>query len=296
MDTAKESIRHLSLCSGCEGIGTGLRRIFPALHELAHVECEAYAISNLVAKMESNEIPPVPIWPDVKTFPFRKFRGCVDILSGGFPCPPFSVSNSRSRKSTEDPRHLFPFIFNGIKECRPPVVFLENVEGIITCETGDGEPVLKYVLTELESVGFQAEAGIFSAREVGAPHQRKRVFILAHSQHDGQFTPAFRRSIEETSKGITEGEDETSNFTGASEPKSSGDLQGGEQWVARPDETQHKWEAPRTISKSKLGRRVAGDEEGVDATANRVERIRLVGNGVCPAQVERAYRVLSSRL
>ena len=179
MDTTK-TITHLSLCSGYEGIGLGLRRVLPNLREIAYVEIEAFAIANLVAKMEAEQLDPAPIFTDLKTFPYEQFRGKVDILSGGFPCQPFSSAGKR--KATDDPRHLFPFIADGIRKCQPRIVFLENVQGILSCKTGDGEPVLQYVLRELEEMGYQATAGIFSAEEVGAPHQRKRVFILGYAK------------------------------------------------------------------------------------------------------------------
>ena len=183
MDTTK-TITHLSLCSGYSGIGLGLKRIFPTLREVAHVEIEAYAIANLVAKMEESKLPPAPIYTDLKTFPFSEFRGCVDILSGGFPCQPFSTAGKR--KASEDPRHLFPYIKRGIEACRPGLVFLENVEGIISAKMPDGTSVLQYVLSELESVGYRATAGVFSASEVGASHQRKRVFILGVADTDSR--------------------------------------------------------------------------------------------------------------
>ncbi len=186
MDTTK-AITHLSLCSGYEGIGLGLRRVLPNLREIAYVEREGFVIANLVAKMEAGELDAAPVFTDVKTFPYGKFRGQVDILSGGFPCQPFSAAGKR--QATEDPRHLFPYIANGIRECQPRIVFLENVQGILSCKTGDGEPVLQYVLRELEGMGYRATAGIFSAEEVGAPHQRKRVFITAYRnsvRHDGR--------------------------------------------------------------------------------------------------------------
>lgn len=186
MDTTK-TITHLSLCSGYEGIGLGLRRVLPNLREIAYVEREGFPVANLVAKMESGELDAAPVFTDVKTFPYGKFRGCVDILSGGFPCQPFSAAGKR--KATEDPRHLFPYIRDGIRDCQPRIVFLENVEGIISAKTADGESILHYVLRELEGLGYRATAGIFSAEEVGAPHQRKRVFIMAYRnsvRHDGR--------------------------------------------------------------------------------------------------------------
>jgi len=171
-----KTITHLSLCSGYEGIGLGLRRVLPNLREIAYVEREGFPVANLVAKMEAGELDAAPVFTDVKTFPYGEFRGCVDILSGGFPCQPFSAAGKR--EGVEDPRHLFPYIADGIRDCQPRIVFLENVEGIISAKTADGESVLQYVLRELEGLGYRATAGVFSAAEVGAPHQRKRVFIL----------------------------------------------------------------------------------------------------------------------
>ena len=185
MDTTK-AITHISLCSGYEGIGLGLRRVLPNLREIAFVEREGFPVANLVAKMEAGELDTAPVFTDVKQFPYGKFRGQVDILSGGFPCQPFSCAGQR--KATDDPRHLFPYIRDGIRDCEPRIVFLENVGGIISAKTGDGESVLKYVLRELEGLGYRATAGVFSAEEVGAPHQRKRVFILgmANSEDIGR--------------------------------------------------------------------------------------------------------------
>jgi len=126
--------------------------------------------------MEEHLLHEAPIYTDVKTFPYKKFLGKVDIMSFGFPCQPFSVAGNR--QGTEDPRHLFPHIAKGIKQCKPRIIFAENVPGIITSKTREGESVLKYVLRTMESMGYRTTAGIFSASEVGAPHQRKRVFIL----------------------------------------------------------------------------------------------------------------------
>ena len=177
MDNTQE-LTHLSLCTGYEGIGRGLRRIFPNVREVAYVEIEAFAIANLVSKMEEGHLHPAPIYTDLKTFPFKEFLGKVFFLSAGFPCQPFSGAGRRG--STNDPRHLYPSIAEGISQCRPTYVVLENVQGIISSKTGDGESVLKYVLGDMEQRGYRTSWGVFSAEEVGAPHQRKRVFILAY--------------------------------------------------------------------------------------------------------------------
>ena len=316
MDTTK-AITHLSLCSGYEGIGIGLRRVLPTLREIAYVEREGFCVANLVAKMEAGELDAAPVFTDVKTFPYRKFRGCVDILSGGFPCQPFSAAGKR--QATEDPRHLFPYIADGIRECQPRIVFLENVQGILSCKTADGEPVLQYVLRELEGMGYRATAGIFSAEEVGAPHQRKRVFILGYSQQQrleglNEHSATKHRQDKGTisgsrgSGGVTE---ELANSNGKGlegmrqRNKSQGweasDRQlrsGDEVWPSRPGEPQYEWEEPRVTgqAESELGRTFNGSTCGVDATANRVDRLRLLGNGVVNQPAAKAVDTLINRL
>jgi DNA (cytosine-5)-methyltransferase 1 len=175
----KDIITHLSLCTGYEGIGMGLRTVLPTLREIAYVEREGFCCANLENKMQKGQMGEAPIFTDVKTFPYEKFRGLVDIMSFGFPCQPFSQAGLR--QATEDPRHLFPYLAEGIRAMQPKLVFAENVEGILSCKTGEGEPVVKYVGRTLEEMGYRTEVGIFSASEIGAPHQRKRVFFLGIS-------------------------------------------------------------------------------------------------------------------
>ncbi len=176
MDTTK-TITHIGLCAGYGGIELGLARVLPTLRSIALCEIEAFPIANLVAKMEAGLMESAPIWTDLKTFPWEGFRDRVDILTGGYPCQPFSAAGKRAGK--EDPRHLWPWIADGIRILRPRVCFFENVEGHISLG-------LSSVISDLEELGYKVSWGIFSAREVGAPHQRKRVFILAHDAHGEQ--------------------------------------------------------------------------------------------------------------
>jgi len=175
MDTP-QTITHVSLCAGYGGIDLGLKRAIPNLRTVAFSEIEGYACANLVAKMEAGLLDAAPIWTNLKTFPWSDFFGKVDILSGGYPCQPFSAAGKRL--GTEDPRHLWPFIANGIRLMRPRLCFFENVEGHISLG-------LRAVIEELGSLGYKTTWGIFSASEVGAPHQRKRIFILAHLIDEG---------------------------------------------------------------------------------------------------------------
>lgn len=179
-----QNITHISLCTGYGGIDIGLQRAIKSMRTVAYCEIEAFACANLVAKMEAGLMDVAPIWSNLKTFPWTEFHKKVDILSGGFPCQPFSSAGSR--QGDEDPRHLWPHIVKGINELgRPPILFFENVEGILSSKLkGEywtdpaGTPILLHILRELERMGYQATAGVFSASEVGATHQRKRLFIL----------------------------------------------------------------------------------------------------------------------
>jgi len=211
MDTP-QTITHISLCAGYGGIDLGLKRAIPSLRTVAFSEIEGYACANLVAKMEAGLLDPAPIWTNLKTFPWAAFRDRVDILSGGYPCQPFSAAGKRL--GTEDPRHLWPFIADGIRLMQPRVCFFENVEGHISLG-------LRAVIKELGSLGYETTWGVFSASEVGAPHQRKRIFILAHRN-------------DERSQGRNCG------FV----QKCASELSA---WPSRPHEPQHGWEPPRVV-------------------------------------------------
>ena len=229
MDTTK-TITHLGLCAGYGGIELGLKRAIPNLRSVALCEIEAFACSNLVAKMEAGLMDPAPIWTDLKTFPWAEFRDRVDILTGGYPCQPFSSAGKRL--GAEDPRHLWPYIADGIRLLRPRVCFFENVEGHISLG-------LREVIGEMEELGYTTAWGIFSAAEVGAPHQRKRVFILAY-RNDQRLEGHWRYVAEHDSQGRQKAD--------------------GHAWPSRPGQPQHGWEPPRVVANSKGDSRGAGLE------------------------------------
>ena len=211
------------MCAGYGGIGLGLKNIFgERMRTLAYCELEGFAQANLISKMEKGLMDVAPLWNDLKTFPYESFHGLVDILIAGYPCQPFSAAGKRAGK--EDPRHLWPWIADGIRLLRPRMCFFENVEGHISLG-------LREVVGELESMGYKVSWGIFSAREVGAPHQRKRVFIMAHLKCAG---------LEGLDKWDTSEQTELvgADF-GSSCQRST--------WPSRPGEPQHTWEPPRVV-------------------------------------------------
>lgn len=330
-DDCVAEVSHISLCAGYGGIDIGLGAVVEGLRTVAYVEIEAFAVANLAAKMEAGCLDAAPIYTDLHAFPFGQFHGCVDILTGGFPCQPFSKSGRRMAE--DDPRHLWPAIARGIKACRPTVVFMENVEGIVTAKSSEGHTVLHHVLVELEGLGYRATAGIFSAEECGAPHQRRRAFIAgladtgrghgdklhterqraAHGEIVGsngpQWTASIRAESETSMWTMAERSEDGDSCDGCTLgwcPRSrqciedcdqceAADLEhrAGEDcgiWPARAGQPQHDWEPPRVVSS------MGGDPNGPAPELDRIDRLRMLGNGVVPATAARAFSVLMGRL
>jgi len=291
---------YVSLCSGYDGIGIGLKRAIPNLRTIAHVEIETYAIANLISKMEAGLLDACPVFTDLKQFPYRELRDKVTILSAGFPCQPFSSAGKR--QATEDPRHLWPWIADGVTAMRPRYVWFENVEGIISAKTADGESVLKYVLGDLEERGYSCTWGVFSASEVGAPHQRKRVFILGYAKGAGLTSSVLGQGEEQLRRTSTwSSETELGNTTSERSCRGCEDSDriksemlgaglGKTRYPARPGQQQYEWEEPRvTEAQSCVGLSANG-------TAFRVDELRLLGNGVVPDTCELAFKTLIQQL
>ena len=160
----------LSLCSGAGGLDLGLHLALPGYRTVGYVERETYAAATLVARMEDASLDQAVVWDDVASFDGRPWRGAVDFLSAGYPCQPFSVAGRRL--GSDDPRHLWPHVARIIGEVEPPFVFLENAAHHLRL----GFPE---VAAGLVGMGYKLAAGLFTAAEVGAPHRRERLFILA---------------------------------------------------------------------------------------------------------------------
>ena len=162
----------LALCAGIGGLELGLSLAIGGQYRcVGYVERDAYAAAALVARMEDETLDSAPIWDDLETFDGRPWRGAVDIVSAGFPCQPWSVAGSQQGR--DDARWIWPSIARIIRDVRPGVVFLENVPGLVS---GGG---LDPVLGDLAKIGFDAAWRTLRASDVGAPHRRGRVFILA---------------------------------------------------------------------------------------------------------------------
>lgn len=139
------------------------------------VELEPYPASVLLSRQNDGLLPPFPVWDDVRTFDGRPWRGLVDVVSGGFPCQDISAAGKGA--GIDGARSgLWREMHRIINEVRPEFAFLENSPLLV----GRG---LARVLGDLSEIGYDAEWLVLGADDVGAPHVRKRIWILAHDPH-----------------------------------------------------------------------------------------------------------------
>lgn len=117
---------------------------------------------------------------DIRTTDFTLYRGLIDIVTGGFPCQPFSVAGEQ--QGTEDPRYLWPEMFRGIREIAPRWAVCENVYGLVSW---NGGLVFDKVQTDLESIGYEVAKYVLPAAGVNAPHRRDRVWFVAFNAESG---------------------------------------------------------------------------------------------------------------
>jgi len=177
-------MNHLDLFSGIGGFSIGLEKV--GFNTIAFCEKEDYCRMLLQKHWKG-----VKIYNDIKECKGEEIKetyGRVDILTGGFPCQPYSVAGKQ--KGTADDRYLWPEMFRVIKEVQPTFVIAENVRGIINIQDG---MVFETVCSDLESEGFEIQTFIIPAAGVGAPHKRERVWIVGYSKHNGSLTTKIKR-------------------------------------------------------------------------------------------------------
>jgi len=161
-------LKLLDLFSGIGGFSLGLEST-GFFETIGFVEKDKFC--QKVLKKHWNNIN---IEEDIRNVKGEKYA--ADIITGGFPCQPFSVAGKR--KSTADDRYLWDEMLRVIREVKPRWVIGENVEGIVNINEG---MVLRQVLNDLENEGFKSQCIIIPASGIGAWHQRKRIWIISHS-------------------------------------------------------------------------------------------------------------------
>ena len=168
LKSSRPKLKVLDLFSGIGGFSLGLERT-GGFETVAFCEIDPFC-----QKVLKKHWPDVPIYNDVRTL---DYDGPVDVITGGYPCQPFSTAGKR--RGAEDDRHLWPSMFSLIEKHRPDWVIGENVAGHVSMG-------LDEVLSDLESADYQARAFIIPAVGVDASHKRDRVWVIAYRQSHGR--------------------------------------------------------------------------------------------------------------
>ncbi len=278
------------------------------------VEIESYCREVLLRRQRDGVLPLFPIWDDILTFDGRPWRGKVDIITAGFPCQDISCAG-RGAGINGPKSGLWREAARIIGEVRPEFVLVENSPVITRRGLG-------VVLGDLAEAGYDAEWGVFSAAEIGAPHLRKRIWILAHSNN-----PATARQRELGGEIPAFAKSERFDMGGAAVADSQGRRTGrlpARSWTEREREADlgresslvsdaldkgfQDWGQARISKSSKRlsystteRRRISwwdiepGLGRVADGVAHRIHRLKAIGNGQVPAVAARAWTELSRR-
>ena len=261
----------------------------------------------------------MPRWKDIRTLNKEDFHAktgleTVDLISGGFPCQPFSVAGKQKGKG--DDRYLWPEMLRVIREFKPRWVLGENVPGILRIAAAD-------VVSDLGREGFECVVFDFEAAAVGAYHRRERIFFVGYAKHDGSPAAAFTGSITTPSTGSEKRPDAACQFAGTGGRTNHANVadapsirqQGGscqpETWTSvssvktlqqfRSDRRRHRGQAEPGLGGVADGLsylldgywRIEPDVPRIvkDKLPNRAARIKALGNAVVPQQI---YPILTA--
>jgi len=281
-----------SLCTGYGGLDLAVEAHFQA-KTVWCAEFDRYA-SQVIATHFN-----MPNYGDIKSINWAEVEP-IDILTAGYPCQPFS--HAGYRKGTDDARHIFPYILEAISILRPSWVILENVRGHLTLG-------LKDVLQGLAEQGYDAKWQIVRASDVGAPHQRARLFIIAYPNSNAR-TQSRRddRGISGEGKEILNGSDRQVNWASNKDDSDTnnqhkphhGKMQGlGRRFIARCE--MHLQNPPNALdTDGKLNAEFVEYMMGLPlgwitkTGLSRAQQLKILGNGVVPQQAEYAIELLTS--
>jgi DNA (cytosine-5)-methyltransferase 1 len=239
------------------------------------VERDAYAAQVLAQRQNDGALKPFPIWSDVCTFDGRPWAGIVDVVSGGFPCQDISSAGAGAGLSGAR-SGLWREMARIIGEVRPSYVLVENSPVLTSRGLG-------VVLGDLASMGFDAQWGVVSAAEAGAPHLRERIWIVANA-HSGRRCGKEGRQVEQQGRAQAVSASEDAAHTASASREQS------------PDKTNASagcGESRDAVGGSSWWLVEPGVGRVADGVAARMDRLKAIGNGQVPRVVQLAWGLLS---
>lgn len=246
-------------------------------------------------------------WPNTKSYgkieetDFTIWRGGVDILTGGFPCQPFSTAGKR--KGTKDDRYLWPEMLRAVREIQPHYVVAENVHGLINMQQG---MVFEKVCSDLENEGYQVQPYILPAAAINAPHRRDRVWIAAYRYSNGFLrNNATKERHEHSSRRQTFGNinpyDGVRNASNTNCIRLQGRQKNAKK-ITKPTNEQFKgqhflynWENFPTQSPVCSGDDgISSKLDGITFSKWRKESIKAAGNAIVPGVVFEIFKIIDN--
>ncbi|SDP28974.1 DNA cytosine methyltransferase [Desulforhopalus singaporensis] len=274
-----EQLNELALFAGAGGGILGGKLL--GWRTVCAVEVNAYAASVLVQRQNDGLLQPFPVWDDVCTFDGKPWNGIVDVVSGGFPCQDISAAG-KGAGITGERSGLWKEFARIIREVGPRFIFVEN-SPVLTARGID------VILGDLAQMGFDAEWGVLSAAEVGAPHKRDRIWIVGNSIGNGR-----------NSRRENDGEDDRSIIAadGQHSGKMANTMQPGRKKQHATCLAARQGFGAWGIAE--VGRKTWwATEPNVGRVAHgvaaRVDRLKAIGNGQVPLCAAEAFRRLIAR-
>jgi DNA (cytosine-5)-methyltransferase 1 len=268
------SFKHGSLFSGIGGFD--LAAEWMGWENIFHCEWNEFG-----QKILNHYWPNAISYGDITKTNFTIHRGAIDVLTGGFPCQPYSVAGKR--KGKEDERHLWPEMLRAIREISPTFIVGENVHGIVNW---NGGLVFHEVQTDLENEGYEILPVILPACAVGAPHRRDRIWFVAANydsercKRNKEFEEKFkhngrRKAFGEFNSHVSPGIIANSN-------------------IGRFKECWPKWFTSREFTQNYGFTSEPGICRGDDGFPYRVDRLKALGNAIVPQVALQIFKAIQT--
>ena len=286
-------MNELSLFSGAGG-GLLATKHFLKWRTIGYVEKDPYCQNIIAQRAKEGFLDTAPLWSDINEFiesgAVDQYEGVTDVVTGGWPCQPFSVAGRRRGK--DDPRNCWPQCIEVIRRVKPRFFFGENVPGLLN------SGYFPEILRSLAQAGYATRWVVLGVDDVGGNHRRKRLWLLAHPNSLNQRAGEEPRQSEGNPSG--ECPSDSSEDVAHSVSDSEGSAHGSKVWRGF-----ERWENEDIKEWYEVGgnpTNFSGQwaiEPGVGrvahGVASRVDRLKALGNGICPLVADVAWGMLGGQ-